>query len=249
MLGGGTSAPAADDKSAAIRHAFSERHMGVEVRLVLYCADKATATCAAQAVYARFSALEQVMSDYRDDSELSQLGKTSPHSQPQPISDDLLGVLLRGQQLAQLTDGAFDVTVGPLVRLWRRSRRQGELPAPERLAEAHAATGFANLRLDVRRKTAQMLKPNMRLDLGGIGMGYAVDAGMKILSARGIASAMIDASGDVAVSGPPPGQPGWRIGIVPLDADAPPSRYLWLKHAALATSGDAFQFVEIAGKR
>jgi thiamine biosynthesis lipoprotein len=252
IVGGASTAPCARaSETAATKYAYSERHMGVEVRLVLYSADEPTATCAAKAVYARFAQLDHIMSDYRDDSELSRLGATSPHAMPVPISADLFAVLARGQTLAEQTDGAFDVTVGPLVRLWRRARRSGELPSTERLAQAQAATGYRHLKLSTvgNAPHAQLIKPDMRLDLGGIGMGFAVDEGMKLLAKHGINSAMIDASGDIAVSGPPPGSPGWRIGIVPLDVKAPPSRYLWLKHAALATSGDAYQSVEIDGKR
>jgi thiamine biosynthesis lipoprotein len=89
----------------------------------------------------------------------------------------------------------------------------------------------------------------MRLDLGGIAMGYAVDEGLKVLLAHGIQSAMIDASGDVGALRAPPGTRGWRIGIVPLEPSAPPSRYLLLENGAVTTSGDAYQFVEIGGKR
>ncbi len=89
----------------------------------------------------------------------------------------------------------------------------------------------------------------MRLDAGGIGMGYGVDEAFKILKKEGITSALIDASGDIGVSDPPPGTPGWRIGIEPPSGDGPPSRYVVLSNYAITTSGDAFQAVEIDGKR
>ncbi len=89
----------------------------------------------------------------------------------------------------------------------------------------------------------------MRLDLGGIAMGYTVDEVLKLLAKEGITRALVDASGDIGVNDPPPGQEGWKIGIAPMVPGGPPSRMLVLAHGAVTTSGDAFQYVEIAGKR
>jgi len=166
------------------------------------------------------------------------------------VSDDLWTVLCRSQELSEASDGAFDVTVGPLVRLWRRARRMQALPKEELLAAARAATGYCNLELDERQHTAKLLLPDMRLDLGGIAMGYAVDEALGVLREQGVTRAIMDASGDIGASDPPPGETGWRVGIVPLDAvDGPPSRYVLLANAAVTNSGDAFQFVEIDGVR
>ncbi len=99
-------------------------------------------------------------------------------------------------------------------------------------------------------QTATLTQPGMRLDLGGIGAGYAVDEALAVLREHGITRAMVNASGDIGVSDPPPGAAGWKIGIAPLEKpDGPPSRYLLLANAAVTTSGDAFQYVEIDGQR
>ena len=166
-----------------------------------------------------------------------------------PVSDPLWAVLERSQAMAESSGGAFDVTVGPYVRLWRRARREKELPTPQRLAEARAAVGHKYLKLDPRHHTARLLKPNMRIDLGGIAMGYAVDETMKLLRGRSITRALVDASGDIAVGDPPPGKPGWTIGVVPLSAEGTPSRQILLANAAVSTAGDAFQHVVIDGRR
>jgi thiamine biosynthesis lipoprotein len=90
----------------------------------------------------------------------------------------------------------------------------------------------------------------MRIDLGGIGVGFAIDEAMRELSARGIQSALLDGSGDIAVSGPPPGESGWKIALAePGRPDGPPWRTLLLAHRAITTSGDAFQFIELNGVR
>src|SRR5262249_33303853 len=103
---------------------------------------------------------------------------------------------------------------------------------------------------DAHHRTVELSTPRMRLDLGGIAKGYAVDAALTVLQARGIRRALVSRGGDMAVSGPPPGQHGWRIEGAPLDAtNAPSRRVVSLTHARLATSGDVFQRLEIDGRR
>ena len=232
------------------RYEFSEVHMGSEIRIVLYSADSATANRAARGAYRRIAALNKVLSDYDPESELSLLSKTAGTGQKVALSDDLWIVLARAQALAQASDGAFDVTVGPLVKAWRSARRSHTFPPADRLAKARAAVGYRNLKLDPRGKTAELLIPGMLLDLGGIAMGYTLDETEKLLRREGITSALIDASGDILCSDPPPGRDGWRVGIAPLtESKGPASRYVLLKNEALTTSGDAFQYVELAGRR
>ncbi len=224
--------------------------MGVPIKLVLYAADQSSANRAAEAAYRRIAQIDQAMSDYKSDSELSRLNRTAGQGKPLSVSDDLWTVLLRSQRLAEKTDGAFDVTVGPYVRLWRRARRSGEFPSAGRLAEARAVVGSRRLELHAARQTAELLVPGMRLDLGGIAAGYAADQALGALAGQGVTIALIDISGDVLVGDPPPGRDGWRIGIAPVTApDGPPSRYVSLRRASLTTSGDAFQHVVIGGQR
>ena len=238
------------DDAALERHEASQLHMGVTFKLVFYAPNQQTANAAAQAAFARIAELNQVMSDYDPASELSRLCDTAGSGQAVAISADLMRVLTISQDLARRTDGAFDVTVGPVVRLWRRARRMKAMPSDKRLAEALAATGFRHLELNAERGAAKLLRPGMQLDLGGIGQGYAADEAMKVFRRHGISRALVDASGDIAVGDPPPGKSGWRIGVAPLDqSNQSPSRYLLLSNMAVSTSGDAFQSVELGGKR
>jgi thiamine biosynthesis lipoprotein len=233
---------------ALARYEFTEPQMGVPFKIVVYAPSDEAANRAAAAAYARVAALNTILSDYEEDSELSRLSRGAPHVEPVRVSDDLWRVLSGSQELSKATDGAFDITVGPLVQLWRRARRQKELPRHEILQRALAATGYEALKLDSERQTARLTKPNMRLDLGGIGIGYAVDEAMKVLKQSGIRSAMIDASGDIAVSDAPPGRKGWVIGLSP-DADGAANRFVSLSNAALTTTSDEVQYVEIDGVR
>jgi FAD:protein FMN transferase len=231
------------------RFEFTEAHMAVDFRVVLYAADAAKAKEAAAAAFARIKQLDEMMSDYQADSKLSRLSDTAPSPQPVHVSDDLWRVLSQAKIVCEQTSGAFDCTVGPVVKLWRRSRRTGELPSAEAIAAAREAVGDRFLELDPAKHTARLLKPKMRLDLGGIAKGYAADAALAVLKDRGVTRALVAGSGDIAVGDPPPGKKGWRIGIAPLELNGPPSRYVLLANAGVSTSGDSMQHVEIGGRR
>ncbi|HEY3964376.1 MAG TPA: FAD:protein FMN transferase [Planctomycetaceae bacterium] len=231
------------------RFEFNQIQMGMPFRFVVYARGEDSANAAASAAFARIKQLNGIMSDYDSDSELMRLCRTAGSGQPVKVSHDLQAVLSRALALSKKSEGAFDVTVGPIVKLWRKARKSKTLPPADELAAARKLVGYGNVRLDEQAGTVELLIPGMQLDLGGIGVGYAIDEALVVLKARGIDSALIDGSGDIGVSGPPPGEPGWRIGIAPLDADKDPSRFLILKNAAVTTSGDAFQFVEVGGKR
>ena len=231
------------------RFEFTQIQMGMPFRIVLYAPDADSANAAARAAYARIRQLNGIMSDYEPDSELTRLCRTAGSGKAVAVSPDLLAVLSHSLDLSKKSDGAFDVTVGPLVRLWRKARKTKAFPTDEELAAARDVVGFRELRIDEKAGTVELLKKGMQLDLGGVAVGYAIDDVLKLLRGRGITSALIDGSGDIGVSDAPPGAAGWRIGIAPLDADGEPSRFLILKNAAVTTSGDAFQFVEFDGKR
>ncbi len=231
------------------RFQFTHPAMGTLITITLYAPDLTVAKAGAAAAFQRIDALEDIMSDYQADSELMRLCD-QPFGTPVPVSKDLFYVLQRAQETSRLSGGAFDVTVGPYVRLWRFARKRKVLPTPAEIAAARVAVGWQKLRLDARARTVTLLAPNMRLDLGSIGKGYAADQAMRILKARGIERALVAASGDIAIGNPPPGQPGWKIGIAALDgATNQTLRTVLLHNAGVSTSGDTEQFIEINGVR
>ena len=192
---------------------------------------------------------EDIMSDYQADSELMRLCD-QPYGKPVPVSADLFNVLQQSLKIAKLSDGAFDVTIGPCVRLWRFSRKRKALPTPAEIAAAKAAVGWQKLRLDSHARTVTLLAPNMRLDLGGIGKGYAADQALLILKGRGIDRALVAASGDIAVGDPPPGSPAGKSASPPsARARNQIARTVVLHNAGISTSGDSEQFIEIGGVR
>jgi thiamine biosynthesis lipoprotein len=237
--------------TAPARYEFESKHMGTTFRVVLYADDADAAKRAADAAFARVAALDAALSDYKRDSELNRLCAAfqTAVGEPVKVGDDLFFVLSKAEQLSKASDGAFDVTVGPVVQLWRHARRTQQLPDKDELAAALSKVGYEKVRLDPARQTVELLTPGMRLDLGGIAKGYAADEALKLLrEEHGITRALVAAAGDIACGDPPPGKGHWAVDIAPIARGQKP-RPLRLANAAVSTSGDLEQFVEIGGVR
>ncbi len=231
------------------RFEFTEPHMGTAFTIVLYTGDEATARRASGAAFGRIADLDRTLTDYDPESELMRLSEKAGGS-PVEVGPDLYEVLARSKTLWERSEGAFDVSIAPVVRLWRRARREKKLPDPDLLARARSLVGSDAIRLDPERRTVQLLRPGMKLDVGGIAKGYASEEAIKVLKRQGVKSALVAGSGDIVVSDPPPGRAGWTIAVAPLRPEpAGEGRTILLKNAAVSTSGDAEQFVEIDGVR
>jgi thiamine biosynthesis lipoprotein len=215
------------------RYEAVEPHMGTLVRIQVYATGEEQARRAFQAAFARIAELDEKLSDYNPASELNRL--------PRPVSADLFRVLAAAQRLAEATDGAFDVTVGPLTRLWREARRTGRVPDAGAIAEARSHVGYRKLHLDAATRTVTLDDPAMRLDLGAIGKGYAADEALAAAAAAGCPRALVAVSGDLAIGDAPPGRRGWRV-----EAGG---RVRELARCAVSTSGDAEQHLDAAGRR
>ena len=226
-----------------VRYNFDEPHMGTTVRVIFYAPSPELADHGRKAAFAVMKQVDDLMSDYKPDSELSRLSAAAGKG-PQLVSQPLYDVLQSSLDTAVASEGAFDITIGPLIRLWRRSRKDLRLPSPEELRAAKALVDYRKLRLDPAKRTVELLQPGMILDLGGIAKGYACDKGLAALRALGITKAMVDTGGGMALGDPPPDKPGWRIGML---GDA--SKILQLANCGVSTSGDVEQYVEIDGVR
>jgi thiamine biosynthesis lipoprotein len=204
--------------------------MGTLVRVKLYAGGPQEASAAFRAAFDRIAQLDDALSDYKPASELNRICRSAAGS-PVKVSQDLFRVLAASRKLSEESAGAFDVTLGPVIRLWRQARLDHRLPSPEALREAAGRCGYG------------------KLDLGAIAKGYAADAALSVLAQSGIRSALVAASGDLAIGDPPPGEHGWKIGVDRGESDAGLERILELSNAAVSTSGDAEQNLEIGGKR
>jgi thiamine biosynthesis lipoprotein len=231
------------------RYSFTQPQMGTTFKIIVYAPDEAAADRATKAAFARVAELDGIMSDYKDTSELRRLCDKAG-GDPVKVSDDLWAVLERAQEVSRRSDGAFDVTVGPMVRLWRLARRTRQLPDAGDLAKAKALVGYEKVKLDPKAHTVQLTTKGMKLDLGGIAKGYAADAALAVLKKAGLPRALVAAGGDIAVGDAPADADAWTVGISPVeDPESAPKKYLLLKNAAVSTSGDAEQYVEIDGRR
>ncbi|MEM9284024.1 MAG: FAD:protein FMN transferase [Verrucomicrobiota bacterium] len=194
--------------------------------------------------------MTQIFSDYLPESELSLFARTPP-GQEQVLSPDLFRALSLSEKLHSESKGAFDVTAGPFIRLWRLSRKSHRLPSAELLESARSRTGMSFLVLDPIRFSATKLVDGMLFDLGGIAKGYAADEALEILKMAGLSQSLIAASGDVVVGDPPPGTGFWRIELRTFPATTSQSSKIAvaLTNAAVSTSGDTQQYIEIDGQR
>jgi FAD:protein FMN transferase len=238
----------AEEPKPLRRFDFERIEMGVEFRIAVYACDSGVANKAVRAAFDRIRDLNSKLSDYDSKSEVRKLCEKTAGIW-QPVSQDLHRVLFNARRLSEETDGAFDVTIGHYTKLWRRARRQKSLPEETEIAKPTRQTGFRLLEVDPKKTRIRLKVNGMRIDLGGIAKGYAVDEALKTLALAGIDRALVDGSGDIAVGNPPPGRASWRVEIAALrdSPDADPVS-IEISNCAVATSGDAFQSVKIAGK-
>ena len=224
-------------------------HMGTLVRIQVYAPDAGRADAGFRAAFQRIAQLDAIMSDYRADSEVNRLCLTAV-ARPVSVSADLFTVLAASRALAEETGGAFDITLGPVTLLWRQARREHRLPDFAALREALQHSGYRKLHLYPAARTVSLDQPGMRLDLGGIGKGYAADAALAVLAELGIRRAIVAVSGDLAIGDPPPGRKGWSVGVdASGEGAAGFTRVLELCNAAVSTSGDSSQNLEADGVR
>jgi thiamine biosynthesis lipoprotein len=220
--------------SALDRYHASEPHMGSLVSITLYAESPEDAQKAFTGAFARIEELNRILSDYDPQSELLRACDLSA-----PLSPDLLTVINHAQKLAAATQGAFDISVGPLTRLWREARRIKQPPAESALAEALQRSGYRKLNLENGRLHCAV--SGMQLDAGGIAKGYAADEALKVIRKTGITRALVAMSGDIVCGDAPPEKPGWKVAVQ--------NETIILKNAAVSTSGDEFQYVVLNGVR
>lgn len=228
------------------RFEYSQPHMGTMFGIVLYASSEIEAKQASDAAFARVAALDETLSDYRDSSELMRVSRAAG-GPPVPVSEDLYRVLRAAQSLARASDGAFDITVGPLTILWRAARRHAELPGEKALAAARGLVGDDKLSLDDARHTVRLRERGMQLDAGGIAKGFAADEAAAVLTRRGIGSALVSAGGDIVATGAPPGKDGWVVAVAGPDDRI--HTMLTLRDEAVSTSGDEEQHLVVQAVR
>ena len=229
--------------------------MGTFARVVVVAKDPATAHKCVRLALAEIKNVDELMSNYKSDSEIGRVNKNAA-MEPVAVGEATFEVLQKSIEFSRLTDGAFDITVGPLVSLFRIEERTGTAPSEVMIADAKSKVGYEKLKLDEENRTVQFTVEGMRLDLGGVAKGYAVDKAIEAARQSGAFGAMVDLGGDIRCFGKPPeGKRQWLIGLqdpkAAIKGIGGGGIVLTLKvtDKAVATSGDYQQFVLVEGKR
>ncbi|MDZ7639784.1 MAG: FAD:protein FMN transferase [Bryobacterales bacterium] len=232
---------------AGVRISHAQPCMGTLFRVLAWTSDEDAGYRAIRHAFIRANELDATFSDYKQDSELSRLMREG-FGKPFAASGDLFRVVLEAQQVAERTQGLFDITVGPLSQLWRRSRQAKRLPEEAVLREAQARVGYRHIHLEPGVRSIELKIPGMRLDLGGIAKGFAADAMLSVLAEGGVVSAMVAAGGDVAAADPPPGAKGWTVMLNPGQSSGQRKESITIRQQAVSTSGAQSQNVVIDGR-
>ena len=196
----------------------------------------------------RFAAVDSLMSNWTTTSETARLNLEA-YPGPTPVHDQVWDVIQRGMRVGQESSGAFDLTVEPLVRAWGFLSGTPRVPAPQALAEAQVLVGSEKLRLNADSQTIQFSVRGMRIDLGGIAKGYAVDQVAQDWTTHGIHRGLINLSGNLRALGKPDGRDSWNIGIRDPRGRSPYFAALSISDECMATSGNYEQFVDQDGIR
>lgn len=261
------------------RFRYSEPHLGTHVSFTVYAPQSGIANRAAEAAFVEVRRLDAVFSSYRSDSELAKLHQTHWTNQEAErtyrISRDFAFVLSRALELSRNSNGAFDATVGPYARVWKRAIRRNTLPERSSLekvashvghqlvvvADAPATVDASDALLPGEQPSAELptsqvnlLHPKVRLDFSAIAKGYIADRALATFRKHGLRQVLVDAGGDLAIGDPPPDKPGWTVSVETgrkqssVD-ETPANLAVCVRNCGIATSGDAFQRIASNGQR
>lgn len=232
------------------RYTFVQNKIGSPFTLIMYASNATTANIAAKQSYRLIDSLNSIFSDYDKKSELSRLNSTAGLDSFVKVSPVLFHLVRRSIEASDKSKGAFSITMGPLSLLWRESRKTNVFPTAEQVAKTLHLTGNHLIIIDTVNQAVKLMKSGMRLDFGGIAKGFIAQEVVNHLTSLGITHALADAGGDIVCSKPPPNKKGWTIAInLPEGTLEHRSNQLFLKDAAVATSGNTYQYIKHGGKK
>lgn len=242
------SLPAARAEEPLIRSEASHDAMGTTLTIVAYGKDERTLAQVANEAFEEIDRLDRQMSNYQPESELSALNRHAARSAVL-VEPKLFGLIQDSIRTSEETNGAFDITVGPLMKAWGFFRGQGRVPSASELAGVLKTVGYRHLKLDRAQRTVAFDVEGIELDLGGIAKGYAVDVAAEILRADGVERALVSSgTSSVYALGAPPDEPGWRITLRDPFEAAKAADVVYLKNYSLAVSGNYERFFTLEGK-
>jgi len=227
---------------------LSGEAMGSTFSVVLYGEDRQRMLAAVEQAFEEVRRLDHLLSNYRASSEWSEVNRHASR-RPVSVSQELFDLLSACLKYSRQSEGAFDITVGPLMKLWGFYKGAGRLPHRAEIRTALAKVGYQNLRLDPEIRTVRFSRDGVEMDPGGIGKGYAVDRMAEVLRQAGISSALISAAGSSIYGlGAPPGEPGWKVSIRDPKDPQKAATQVVLKNESMSTSGSYEKFFRAEGK-
>jgi thiamine biosynthesis lipoprotein len=231
-----------------VRLESSAEAMGSTYSDVIYDEDRERMETAAEKAFDEVRRLDNLLSNYKPDSAWSQINQYAAE-RPVEAPQDLFDLLAACLDYSRKSEGAFDITVGPLMKVWGFYKGSGHLPRREEVKTALAGVGYQNILLDPKTRTVRFARKGVEMDPGGIGKGYAVDRMVGVLKKEKIKIALVSASGSsIYALGAPPGESGWKIGIRDPKDEMKTVQDLVLKDESLSTSGNYEKFFEADGK-
>ena len=244
LLVGCASVPAQSDPVVVKR---AQMQMGTLVSITVVARNEAVAHAAATAVFAEIRRLEELLSTWISSSELSRVN-ASAGIKPIHVSTDTLAVVHRAMQAAEMTDGGFNIAIGPAVEAWSVIDGQ-RIPAESELDALRPLVDLQAVHVDVREQTIYLDKAGMRIDVGGIGKGYAADQAVEALRRAGAIAGVVALSGDIKTFGRMPGGKKFPVGIQHPRKDGSVLAWIDLEDEAISTAGDYERFFERDGVR
>jgi FAD:protein FMN transferase len=228
--------------------------MGTFAHITVVARDKRGANALIEAGFKTVHQLETQMSRRLEGSEVSKINRDA-FDQPVVVSAETFEVIKKAKEYGKLTDGAFDITVAPLIELWKEAEDTNTVPSPEQIAQTEAKVGYQKLILDANDHSVRFAVAGMKIDLGGIAKGYSSDKVIRQLQEGGAAGGLVAIAGDIRCFGRPANnKKSWNIGlqnpvIVDNYVDDEPLLILKLTNQGISTSGDYRRFVSVGGKR
>lgn len=250
LVGVALQGTAAGAPSGLERFESSTAVMGSEFRIACYAPDLTVAAGAVTAAFDEVRRVDRFLSNYKPDSELSRINQEASKG-PVRVSAEMAGLLERCIRYSEASEGAFDITVGALVRAWGFFDGSGSSPWPWTLWLARRNSGYGNLVVEPESRLVRFLRSGLILDPGAIGKGYAVDRAVDVLRQHGIDSALVSSgTSSVFALGKPPGRhQGWGLDVRGPSPGGTPATTILLRDEALSTSGSYEKFFEKGGKR
>ncbi|MFC1575421.1 FAD:protein FMN transferase [Gemmatimonadota bacterium] len=223
--------------------------MGTTFEVYLYASGEGEAQALFETVFEEVERIEGELSTYRATSELSRINAAAAHG-PVTTDPEVFGLLADAMAWSRRSQGAYDITVGPLVKAWGFFRGEGRYPDPEELARARGSVGWRGVRLDETERTVRFLSPGIELDLGGGGKGYALDRAAVLLRELGVESALLSAGqSSYYALGAPPGAGGWRIQVPHPVEEGRTISTVEIRDGSLSTSGSTEKHFVLEGTR